>query len=155
MEASGGYERDYARSLNMLAKMEAINAKVLARFGAANQPTVRPRPSGAVRTLSEGVGRRKQLATQCIQEKNRREHASGALKDDIEAHIVWLSERIKGIETRINAHIESHTSLRDKRACIIAVPGIGDTSALLAALPVVKKTHKQCVFATELDLQCV
>ena len=78
LEATGGYERaadaavhaaglpvvlsnprqvrDFARSRNILAKSDRIDARVLARFAAEVQPPLRPRPSAASQHLRDLVG---------------------------------------------------------------------------------------------------
>lgn len=81
LEASGGYEqavdaalvaaglpvvvvnprqvRDFARSRNILAKTDRLDAWVLARFAAEVQPLVRPRPDAATQALHSLATRRR------------------------------------------------------------------------------------------------
>ncbi len=83
LEASGGYERavvtavtaaglpvvvvnprqvrDFARAYGILAKTDALDARVLARFAAVVQPPVRPQPAAAVQRLQALSRRRRQL----------------------------------------------------------------------------------------------
>jgi transposase len=93
LEASGGYEallvaalasrelpvvvvnprqvRDFARATGQLAKTDAIDAQVLARFGEAIRPDVRPLPDETTRLVRALVSRRRQLQEMLIAEQNR------------------------------------------------------------------------------------
>jgi transposase len=51
--------RDFARATGRLAKTDAIDAEVLARFGRDVRPEPRPLPSGQQRRLDALVGRRR------------------------------------------------------------------------------------------------
>ena len=93
LEATGGYERaadaalhaaglpvvvsnprqvrDFARSRNILAKSDRIDARVLARFVAEVQPPLRRRPSAASQHLRDLVTRRRQLVADRVAEQQR------------------------------------------------------------------------------------
>ena len=44
--------RDFAKALGTLAKTDALDARILARFGAAIQPTVRPMKDATTQELT-------------------------------------------------------------------------------------------------------
>src|SRR5205823_9609994 len=93
LEASGGYEllvvaalanrqlpvvvvnprqvRDFARATGQLAKTDRIDAQVLARFGEAIRPELRPLPDATTRALRALVSRRRQLQDMLIAEQHR------------------------------------------------------------------------------------
>ena len=50
--------RDYARATGQLAKTDALDARILAKFAAAVRPEVRPLPEPQTRALDEAVTRR-------------------------------------------------------------------------------------------------
>jgi transposase len=101
MEATGGYERgvavalaaaglavsvvnprqvrQYARSMGLLAKTDAIDARVLAAFGVAVRPPVRLPADEATHELQSLVQRRLQLKELLKEETNRLEHATEAV----------------------------------------------------------------------------
>ena len=100
VEATGGYEtamvttlalagvpvavvnprqvRDFAKGLQRLAKTDAIDAWVLARFGEVTRPAPRPLDDAATLDLSALVHRRRQLVEMLVAEKNRRSVARPA-----------------------------------------------------------------------------
>jgi len=95
LEASGGYEygvvsalvaaglapvlinprqvRDFARSLDILAKTDKIDVKVLAEFAFRVQPEPRPLPAAQQQELNHLLSRRRQLLEMIQMECNRRE----------------------------------------------------------------------------------
>ena len=99
LEATGGYERllvaallaadlpvvvvnprqvrDFAKALGLLAKTDAIDAGVLARFAHVVQPPQRPLPDGHVLKLRELLARRGQLIEMRTMEANRLHQACG------------------------------------------------------------------------------
>ena len=66
--------RDFAKALGTLAKTDALDARILARFGAAIQPTVRPMKDATTQELTALVTRRRQLLTMLTAEKTRLQH---------------------------------------------------------------------------------
>ena len=145
LEASGGYERavdaaliaaglpavvvnprqvrDFARSRNILAKTDRLDAWVLARFAAEVQPPLRPRPDAATLHLHALVTRRRQLLAIRVAEQQRRHQAPPALRADFDA--------------RLAAAIQAHPALRARAAWLQSIPGIGPVACrtLLAELP--------------------
>ena len=93
LEATGGYERavvaelaaaglpvvvvnprqvrDFARATGQLAKTDAIDAAILARFAKMIQPEIRPLPDGKTRELQEKLARRRQLVGIRVAEEHR------------------------------------------------------------------------------------
>src|SRR6185312_15864351 len=63
--------RDFARATGQLAKTDRLDANVLAHFGEAIQPEVRPLPDATARALSALVGRRRQLQDMLTAEQHR------------------------------------------------------------------------------------
>ena len=80
--------RDFARAAGKLAKTDAIDAGVLAHFGEAMRPAVRPLPDAATLALGALVTRRRQLVEMLTAEENRRKTASTVIREDIQDHIV-------------------------------------------------------------------
>src|SRR6185295_17170629 len=117
MEASGGYERlcvgalaqaglpvavvnarqvrAFAVATGVLAKSDAVDARVLAHFAAAVRPAMRALPDAQRQMLDELMGRRRQLVGMLVMEKNRLEHArEGLVRRDIQSLIRVLEKRI-------------------------------------------------------------
>jgi transposase len=160
IEATGGYElpvaaalavagipvaivnprqvRDFAKALGKLAKTDAIDATVLARFAQAVRPEARPLPDEQSQKLEALLARRRQLVEMIVAERNRRAAArSGQVQTDIDEHIVWLKMRLGDIEEKLAAAVRQSPLWREKDVLLRSVPGVGPTVAvtLLAELP--------------------
>ena len=163
VEATGGYERalvaalsgaqlpvvivnarqirDFARATGQLAKTDAIDAQVIARFAAMIQPAVRPVPNETQEHLDALVLRRRQLVEMLVAERLRFQQATGRARrgprQSIEKHIRYLEREVDSTERELGALIEASPLWRVKDELLQSVPGIGPTTArtLLAELP--------------------
>ena len=63
--------RAFAQALGKRAKTDPIDAAVIARFAAADQPEVRPLPDEATRLLADLVARRRQIIEMIVAERQR------------------------------------------------------------------------------------
>lgn len=129
--------RDFAKALNRLAKTDAIDAAILARFGARVQPTARALPEATQQALGAWVARRRQLVEMLTAERHRLTFATGAVRRDVQAHIQWLEQRLAEVDRDLRATVEASPVWRVTDALLQSVPGIGPTTAavLLAELP--------------------
>ena len=157
-EASGGYEatlwialteagmnpapsnprlvRHFAQSAGRLAKTDALDARVIANYAYAMKPRLTPFPETGV--LKEIVARRCQLVEMLSAEKNRLKSVRNAsVKDDIEATIKYLEERLENIDKELRAGIKSSPEWREKDKLLQSVPGVGKglSTCLIAQLP--------------------
>jgi transposase len=124
--------RNFAKAAGILAKTDAIDARVIARFAEAVKPDVRPLKDKATSELKELVTRRRQIVEMIVAESNRLKLASKRNKKDIEDHIRWLEKRLDKIETDIGKTIQNSPIWRCKDDILRSVPGIGPvTSATL------------------------
>jgi transposase len=160
LEATGGYEvpvaaalasaalpvvvvnprqvRDFARATGQLAKTDALDAAVIARFAEAVQPPVRPLATEAAQALGELVARRRQLVDMLGAERNRQ----GQVRDrgvqrHLTAHIRWLTKALARVEGELDDTIRSSPVWREKDQLLTSVPGVGDVTAhtLIADVP--------------------
>ena len=90
--------RDFAKATGKLAKTDAIDALVIARFAEAVRPQIRPIKDQEAKELSALVARRRQLVDMLTAEKNRLNSAPKTVGKSIKEHIAWLEQRL----TRIN-----------------------------------------------------
>jgi transposase len=63
--------RDFARAIGRLAKTDALDAQVLARFAEVVQPPPRPVPDAQAHELSALLARRRQLVAMLTAERQR------------------------------------------------------------------------------------
>ena len=168
LEATGGYEtaavialqgagvpvavinprqaRDFARAQGRLAKTDAIDARVLARFGAVMRPAPLPAIDPSRDALAALVTRRRQLVDMLVAEQNHREHAPPATIAWIDEHIVMLRNQLAQLDAAIAATVAADPTLARRHAILVSVKGVGQATAavLLAELPELGRVeHKQ------------
>ena len=93
--------REFARATGRLAKTDAIDAQVLARFAEAVRPALRPLPDAASQQLSGLVARRRQVIEMLTAEKNRLRTAAPAVRDHIKEHILWLERSLSDLDSEL------------------------------------------------------
>jgi len=160
LEATGGYEvpvaaalaaaglpvavvnprqvRDFARATGRLAKTDTLDAQVLARFGEAVRPAVRPLPDEHAQVLGELVARRRQLVEMLAAETNRQRQARAPqVRQRIATHVAWLRTALRELERELRGTIRGTAIWREREELLKSVPGIGDVTAqtLIADLP--------------------
>lgn len=138
--------RDFAKATGQLAKTDAIDAQVLARFAEAIRPEPRPLPDEQTQALAALVTRRHQLLDMLIAEKHRLASARPAIRKNLRAHITWLERAGHQTDTDLAEAIRQSPVWREKDELLRSVPGIGPvlTTTLLATLPELGTlTHKQ------------
>jgi len=116
--------RDFAKATGLLAKTDALDAAVLARFAAAVRPTPRPLPDAATQTLAALVTRRRQLVEMLTAERNRLGSAPRALRAEIQAHITWLQRRLTRLDTSARRSRRARPGASKMTSCR-ACPGWG------------------------------
>ncbi len=141
--------RDFARATGRLAKTDAIDARVLAEFGAALKPPVRALKDEEARLLDAVVARRRQLIAMLTAEKNRLALAPAPLRREIKTHIVWLEKRLKGNGAELKRLIEASALWRVKDDLLQSVPGVGAivSAALLAGVPELGRLNRREIAA--------
>ena len=129
--------RDFAKATGRLAKTDAIDADVIAHFGEAVRPEVRPLRDPETQELADLLARRRQLVDMLTAEKNRLATARKKVRKDIKAHIAWLEKRINDVDTDLAKRIKQSPVWREKDEILQSVPGVGPVLSvtLLAGLP--------------------
>lgn len=160
LEATGGYEapaalalsraslpvcvvnprqvHDFKKSTGQLAKTDVIDAEVLAHFGEAIRPDIRPLPDEAVLALSALVARRHQLIEMRTAELNRLEKSPArVIARRIRSHVDWLEKEIQRVEDELDRMIKGSPLMSGKSGLLQSAPGVGPavSRCLLADLP--------------------
>jgi transposase len=142
--------RDFAKATGQLAKTDAIDAQVLARFAEAVKPPVRALPSEQCQVAAELLARRAQLMGMRVAEKNRLATARAAkVRKDITATIAFLEKRIGALDEEIDQWLKS-TPIDQSRANLLkSFSGIGEHTArsLLITLPELGKLSAKQIAA--------
>jgi transposase len=152
MEATGGYERlvaselsvaglpvvivnprqarSFALAMGKLAKSDAIDAEVLARFGELLKSEPRPLPDESQQRLREILTRRSQLVRMRTAESNR----LGLLTDktmrkSVEHHLAFLKKQLEQLDKDLDRWIRDSPIWQAKVDLLQTVPGIGPQTA--------------------------
>jgi len=158
-EATGGYEmgvarilaahnvplavvnprqvRDFAKAAGRLAKTDAIDALIIARFGEAICPEPRPLKDQELQRLDALVARRKQLIGMLTAESNRLALAPAWARQEIKEHIDWLEHALTRAEDEINKLLRNSPIWREKESILLSMKCVGPVTAstLIAELP--------------------
>ena len=137
--------RDFAKSINRLAKTDNIDAVVLAKFAKAVQPEARPIKDESTQLLTAIMARRQQITEMLTAEKNRLKVAHKQMRKHIEKHIKWLENQLKDVNDDLDGAIKTSPVWQDKDVLLRSVPGIGDviSATMLAALPELGKLNRK------------
>jgi len=129
--------RRFGEGMGVLAKNDAIDAKLLALFGEKAEPEERRKRSERERLLGDLSARRRQLISNMTAEKNRLEHASGYIAKEIKSLIRVLERHVDKLESKIDALLDEDEKQRRDFKRFQAVPGVGSKVArtLLVDLP--------------------
>lgn len=129
--------RDFAKATGKLAKTDAIDALVIARFAEAVRPQIRPIKDQEAKELTALVARRRQLVDMLTAEKNRLNSAPKPVDKSIKEHIAWLEQRLTHINNDLKKTLKESPMWRHKEALLKSSPGVGDVLAvsLLAGVP--------------------
>jgi transposase len=141
--------RDFARATGRLAKTDALDAAVLARFAAAVRPTPRPLPDAAQAELSALVARRRQLVEMLTAERNRLGTAPDRVRPALREHVNWLAGALAALDRDLAALVRASPLWRERDALLRSVPGVGPVLAttLLAQLPEIGRLDRHAVAA--------
>jgi transposase len=129
--------RDFAKATGQLAKTDRIDARVLARFGEAVRPAIRPLKDMKTRELDALLTRRRQRTDMLTAEKNRLSSAPKSVRKDIKNHIVWLEKRLRDVNNGLSSAIKGSPVWREHDEILQSTPGVGPVLSvtLLAELP--------------------
>jgi transposase len=171
LEASGGYERDvayalagaqlpvavvnprvirdFARATGQLAKTDRLDALILARYGEAIRPEIRPLPDPDAEEFCALLGRRTQVIGMLTAEKNRLPLATAAVRPHIKAHIRWLEDQRDELDRELRDKLEDSPLWHSKDRLLRSITGIGPVASLtlLAALPELGRLNRKAIAA--------
>lgn len=168
LEATGGYEqpivaallqaglpvvvvnprqvRDFAKAIGQLAKTDAIDAGVLARFAQDLKPPIRPLPDAQALELQGLVARYRQLIELRTAEITRLQKAySKKVRQSIEQVIQFINEQIDDINRQMDELIQATPAWLAKVDLLKTMKGVGDQTArmIVALLPELGQLSRQ------------
>jgi transposase len=159
MEATGGYEksvaqslqkmglcvsvinprhiRDFAKALGKLAKTDRIDAEVIALFAEKMQPPANVEYNENQQKLADLNARRRQIIEMITMEKNRLDKANAELKKSIQRIIKVLEKELEVINQTLEKFIQGDANYAQKNALLKSIKGVGPVVAagIIADLP--------------------
>jgi len=142
--------RDFAKSKNILAKTDSLDAFVLADFGERMEPKARPAKDKDTQELEAIVTRRRQLIRMLTAEKNRlKQEACAKMRTNIQEHISWIDKCLKDLQKDMRKRIKQIPEWRERAKIICSVPGIGPVTmcTLLGLFPELGKLDRKQIAA--------
>jgi len=129
--------RDFAKATGQLAKTDALDAQVLARFAEVIRPPLRVLPDAQTQELAAVLARRRQVLTMQRAEQNRLALAPARVQKRIEVHLRWLRAELARLEEDLDDMIQQSPVWRAREDLLQSVPGIGPVMSrtVLAELP--------------------
>jgi transposase len=171
MEASGGLERavalrltvsglalrivnarqvrHFAKAAGLLAKTDALDARVLRAFAERMQPEPRALASEQVQELQALTARRRQLIEMLVMERNRLRSAHLRVRRDLRDSIRSLERRLARTDDDIGRTLRDCGVWREKVELLESVPGVAQRTAvaLLASLPELGQLNRRQISA--------
>jgi transposase len=130
--------KGYAQSQMKRHKTDQSDAALIADFCRTQQPALWTPPSGEERELRDLVRRLDDLKQLRQAEQNRLEArpTSPVVLRDLQQVIAFLDQQIRQLEQDIDDHIQQHPRLRQQRALLTSIPGLGNltSSQIMAEL---------------------
>jgi transposase len=130
--------RDFARATGQLAKTDALDAAIIARFARDVRPHPRPLPNDAELAIKALVTRRSQLVVMRTAELNRlHQNPPKRVVASLKQSIAFLDRQIESLDRQIDDQIKQSPIWREKEDLLKSVPGVGPQTArtLITQLP--------------------
>ena len=168
VEATGGYERalvaalreravvvsivnprqirDFARAAGQLAKTDAIDARMIARYGAAMRPAASETLGENQEKLRALRTRRQQVSEALVQEKNRLSTSIDRdARQSIEEAVEFYRRQLQSLDEQLAQLMQADPAFRKKLDLLVSVPGVGPTTAaaLTAELPELGRLNRR------------
>jgi transposase len=141
--------RDFAKALGKLAKTDTLDAWVLAQFGEATNPQLRPLADAQTQELQALVARRRQLVGMLTAEKNRLGIAIPRVQPQLQEHIRWLEQHLEEVDKDLGGLIHSTAAWRVTEKILRSTPGVGPvlTVTLVAQVPELGRLDRRQISA--------
>lgn len=142
--------RAFGRATGQLAKTDALDAALLARYGAQLEPESRPQPDAAQTELAELEARRRQLRDMLTAERQRLTGSLGTTtRAFVQRHIAWLEQELAQLSQHLASTIAATPARQARWTRLQTAPGIGPTiaTALVAELPELGAVDRKAIAA--------
>ena len=129
--------RDFAKATGRLAKTDRIDAQVLAHYGEAIRPSLRPLPDADTQQLRALVDRRRQLMGMMSAEQSRLNTSPARICDSIAYHLTWLRQQVASLDDDLDGMLKASPLWLERDAILQSTPGVGPilSRTLMSQLP--------------------
>lgn len=111
------------------SKTDKADAQLILRFLMALRPEPWQAPAPEVKHLQMLLRRLEALQQMIVQEQNRLETTTAALRKSIQSHIKYLQQDAEQIRQQIKDQFDQHPGLKQQRDLLVSIPGIGEQTA--------------------------
>ena len=140
--------RRFAEAIGTRAKTDAVDAAMLARFGAMAELPIRPIVSQAIDELKELLLARRALVKDRVAALQRDQtRQSPLLKRQAAQRLRQVERQIAAIDQAMHALCVGDGDLKARLAILVSIPGIGELTALtmLIEMPELGTLENKCV----------
>jgi len=139
--------RRFAEAIGQRAKTDAVDAAILARFGALDALQTRPVISQTLSDMKELLVARRGLVKDRVAANNRNYvHRAPLLKRLADQRLRQVERQIAAIDTELRALCKADTELKARLDILVSIPAIGEATALtmLIEMPELGAIENKC-----------
>lgn len=140
--------RYFAKAHGQLAKTDALDAAVLARFARDVAVPIVPLPPEELRHFRDLLDRRQQLVDMRTMEANRRATTTlPAARKSLDKHIAWINREIKAVEADLDGRVAANPPWAEVDRILQSIPGLGPQTArlLIGRLPELGRVSRKTI----------
>jgi transposase len=140
--------RYFAKAHAQLAKTDAIDAAVLARFSRDVPVPILPLPPEELRHFRDLLDRRHQLVEMRTMESNRLSTTTlTSARRSIDKHIDWIDREIKTVEADLQRRVNNNPQWAEIDRILQSIPGIGPqvSRLLIGHLPELGRVDRKVI----------
>jgi transposase len=140
--------RRFAEAIGRRAKTDAVDAAMLARFGALDALQARPMVSKTLRDMKELLVARRGLVKDRVAAANRAQvQCSPLLKRHAAQRLRQVERQVAAIDAALRALCRADPDLQARLDILVSIPGIGEATALtlLIEMPELGSIDNPCV----------
>lgn len=139
--------RRFAEAIGTGAKTDAVDAAMLARFGAMIEPRTLPASSQTLGEMKDLIVARRALIKDRTAMQNRAHQRSLALlKAQARDRLNQIERQIGAIDAALRERLEADRALKARFDVLVSIPGLGETTAfaLLIDMPELGALDNKC-----------
>ena len=140
--------RRFAEAIGQRAKTDAVDAAMLARFGALDALQTRPVVSQTLSDMKELLVARRGLVRDRVAATNRNHvHQAPLLRRLVDQRLRQIARQIAAIDAELRVLCRADAELKARLDILVSIPGIGEATALtmLIEMPELGAIENKCI----------